>query len=232
MTPPAGTGPRRAPLSRERVLTAAVALADRGGVARLTIRALSSELDVRPMTLYHHVANKEAILDGIVDRVFAEIDPPPTDLGWREAIRHRCSSARAVLASHPWATPLVETRTSPGPATLDHHEAVLACLRRGGLSVPLTAHAYAVLDAFVHGFALQEAGLPLGRPGQVVGLAEQILTGVPQERYPHLTELTREHVTRPGYAFGSSFDVGLGLLLDGLATAAEREVDQGRPAPL
>ncbi len=223
MSPSAAGSPRRAPLTRDRVLAAAVALADREGVAGLTIRALASELDVRPMTLYHHVANKEAILDGIVDRVFAEIDLPPTGVGWREAISRRCTSARAVLAAHPWATALMETRTSPGPATLDHHEAVLVCLRRGGLSVTLTAHAYAVLGSFVYGFALQEAGLPLEGPEQVAGLAEQILAGMPEERYPFLTELTREHVLRPGYDFGTSFTVGLDLLLDGLSAAAEGE---------
>lgn len=223
MTPLPEASPRRAPLTRDRVISAAVALADREGVPRLTIRALSAELDVKPMTLYHHVANKEAILDGIVDRVLTEIDAPPTGVDWREAIRLRCISVRAVLAAHPWATPLMETRTSPGPATLDHHEAVLACLRRGGLTVALTAHAYAVLDAFVHGFALQEAGLPFEGQEQTAGLAEQILSGIPEHRYPYLTELTREHVLRPGYDFGASFTVGLDLLLDGLSAAAAEE---------
>lgn len=215
---------RRGPLTRERVIAGATALADRAGVEGLTIRALAAELGTRPMSLYHHVRTKEVILDGIVDRVFAEMEPPPPALPWYEALRVRCRSARAVLARHPWATPLVETRRSPGPATLAHHEAVLACLRGGGLSLPLTAHAYAVLDSFVHGFALQEANLPSRGGAEIAGVAEQVVGGLDAERYPTLLALTREHVLRPGYSFGSSFEVGLDLLLDGLAALAADEV--------
>ena len=216
----ASTTDRRTRLTRERVLAAALDLADRAGVEGLTIRALATELDVGPMTLYHHVSGKDAILDGVVDHVFAEIDDPPADLDWRAAIRHRCLSARAVLARHPWTTPLLESRTSPGPATLGHHEAVLATLRRGGLSVPLTAHAYAVLDSYVYGFALQEAALPFHGTAEIADVAEQILAVLDEERYPHFVELTREHVLQPGYDFGDSFEVGLDLLLDGLEAAA------------
>src|SRR5215467_7445946 len=115
----------RAPLSRERVLSAAIDVADRGGIAALTIRSLADELGVKPMSLYHHVANKEAIIDGIIDVVFGEIELPPTDTDWRSALRRRAYSARAVLRRHPWATPLMESRTNPGPATLRHHDAVI-----------------------------------------------------------------------------------------------------------
>ena len=138
-------------------------------------------------------------------------------------MRERCRSAREVLARHRWATPLMET--SPGPATLRHHDAVLGCLRRGGLSTLMTAHAYAVLDSYVYGFALQQANLPHGGGEQIGELAEEIIRALPVDEYPHLVELTREHVLQPGYDFGDSFDLGLDLLLDGLETVA------GRPAP-
>ncbi len=213
----------RPPLTRERVLAGATSLADRIGVESLTIRRLADELGAKPMALYHHVPNKEAILDGMVDRVFAEIDLPPSDAEWRSAVRRRCVSARAVLGRHPWAPPLMESRRSPGPATLRHHEAVLGCLRGGGLSLGLTAHAYAIIDSFVYGFALQEANLPFGGGAEIADLAETIIEPLPAQDYPRLVELTTEHVLRPGYAFGASFEFGLDLLLDGIAAAASAE---------
>lgn len=207
-------------LTRARVLEAAVALADRIGIEALTIRRLATELDVKPMTLYHHVPGKDAILDGVVDLVFAEIDDPPQDQPWKDAMRHRCASARAVLRRHPWAAPLLESRRSPGPATLHHHDAVLGCLRQGGLSWELTAHAYAVLDAFVYGFALQEAALPSSGGAEMVDLADQMARAFPAGAYTHLADFTTQHVLQPGYSFEVSFDFGLNLLLEGLETAA------------
>lgn len=210
----------RTPLTAERVLEGAVALADRIGMQPFTIRKLAEELGVKPMTIYHHVDGKDAILDGMVDTVFAKIDLPPDDLGWKEAIRARCVSARAVLARHPWATPLMESRTNPGPATLHHHDAVLACLRRGGLSVELTAHAYAILDSYVYGFALQEATLLIEAEDDLVEVAAAMMGADFASAYPHLTELTTEYVLQPGYDFGASFEIGLDLLLDGIEAAA------------
>jgi AcrR family transcriptional regulator len=215
----AEAGTSRPTLTRERVITAAVALADRIGVDALTIRKLAAELDVKPMTIYHHVPNKEAIIDGMVDLVFGEIDLPPSDVDWKQAIRRRAESARAVLAQHPWATPLMESRTSPGPATLRHHDAVLGCLRAGGFSVEMTAHAYAVIDAFVYGFALQEASLPATAGDEMADLAQSLSAAMPAGEYPHLVEFTTEHVLRPGYDFGREFDFGLDLVLDGLEAA-------------
>lgn len=213
----------RGRLTSTRVLETAVALADRIGIEALTIRRLATELEVKPMTLYHYVPAKEAILDGVVDLVFGEIDDPPLDGSWKDAMRHRCSSAREVLRRHPWAVPLLESRTSPGPATLHHHDAVLGCLRRGGFSWERTAHAYALLDAFVYGFALQEAALPSGGGGEIGELADQLVQAFPVGEYPHLAEFTMQHVLQPGYSFGASFDVGLDLLLDGIDAAARRE---------
>lgn len=214
--------PPRHRLGRDLVIDAAVALADREGVEPLTIRRLADELGSRPMSLYHHVANKDDILDAMVDRVFTEITAPPADLDWGAAMRVRCLSARRVLASHPWAVPLLESRTSPGPATLRHHEAVLACLRSGGLSWQLVAHTYAALDSYVYGFALQEATLPATAGEELAGLADRILEPLDADLYPHLRAFTAEHVMRPGYDFGVSFEVGLDLLLEGLAALAAR----------
>lgn len=215
-------GPKKPRMTAALILDGAMALADEIGVDGLTIRKLAEHLDTKPMTIYHHVANKEAIVDGIVDRVFAEIDAPPTELGWKAAIRHRCVSARAVLADHPWAAPLMESRVNPGPETLAHHDAVLGCLRGGGLSLPMTGHAYAMLDAFVYGFALQEAGLPATGGAEMAELAETIMEPMPDDLYPHLTEFTTEHVLQPGYDFLAEFDYGLDLILDALEAAANR----------
>ena len=212
----AAPAPSRPVLSAERVIAAAVALADTIGVDALTIRKLAAELDVKPMTIYHHVPNKEAIIDGMVDVVFSEIDLPPTGANWKTAIRQRCSSARTVLARHPWAAPLMESRTSPGPATLQHHDAVLGCLRAGGFSIEITAHAYALIDAFVYGFALQEASLPATAGAEMADLAESMAAAMPAGAYPNLVEFTVEHVLQPGYDFAHEFDFGIDLILDGL----------------
>jgi len=217
---PAAATSTRPVLTRERIIEGAVALADANGVEALTIRKLAIELDVKPMTIYHHIPSKEAIIDGMVDRVFNEIDLPPTDTDWKTAMRQRSASARDVLARHPWAAPLMESRTTPGPATLRHHDAVLGCLRGGGLSIHMTAHAYALIDAFVYGFALQEASLPATAGGEMADLAQSINAAMPVGEYPNLIELTTEHVLQPGYDFGREFDFGLDLILEGLDKAS------------
>jgi AcrR family transcriptional regulator len=210
---------RRPALTRRRVIEAAVTLADSIGVDAMTIRKLAAELDVKPMTIYHHVPNKEAIIDGMVDVVFGEIELPPAEVEWKRAIRRRAASARTVLARHPWAVPLMESRTSPGPATLRHHDAVVGCLRSGGFSVEMTAHAYALIDAFIYGFALQEASLPATGGDGMADLAQSITAAIPVEQYPNLVEFTTEHVLRPGYDFSHEFEFGLDLILDGLDAA-------------
>lgn len=213
---PNDKGASRQSLTRDRIIDAAMSLADQTGVDALTIRKLATALEAKPMTIYHYVANKEAIIDGMVDQVFGEIDLPPTNPNWKTAIRHRASSARAVLAKHPWAVPLMDSRSSPGPATLKHHNAVLGCLREGGLSVEMTAHAYAVIDAFIYGFAIQEASLPATTGEQMHELVETITTPFSEGEYPYLMELTTKHVMHPGYDFGKEFEFGLNLILDGL----------------
>ncbi len=216
--------PIRTTLTRARVLEGAVALADDIGIDRFTIRRLATAIGVGPMTIYHHVPNKEAILDGMVDLVFSEIDLPPTDTDWKAAMRHRCWSARAVLAKHPWATALMESRTTPGPQTLRHHDAVIGCLRDGGLSIEMTAHAYALIDGYVYGFALQEANMPATAGVEMADLATAITAGLSSGEYPHLMELTAQHVLQPGYDFGAEFEFGLDLILDGLDAASKTGV--------
>ncbi len=211
--------PRRR-LSRDRVLDAAVAVADAGGIARLTIRSLAEQLGVKPMAVYHYVANKDDILDGIVDLVFSEIELPSPDGDWRAEMRRRAISARSVLRRHPWAIPLLQSRTNPGPSTLRHHDATIATLRAGGFSLGMTAHAYALMDSYVYGFALSEAALPINGPETVSEVADQMMHLFSPTDYPHLLEFTVEHVLTPGYDFGAEFDYGLDLVLNSLARAA------------
>lgn len=214
---------KRPTLNRAKVLAAAIALADAIGIEALTIRKLADELGVGAMTIYHHVPSKEEIIDGMVEIVFAEIEKPPADLDWKTAIRQRCISARQVLNRHPWAAPLMESRMSPGPDNLSHHDAVIGSLRNGGLSIHLTAHAYAILDSFVYGFAFEEATLPASGGEGFAELAKQIAEHFPAADYPYLAELTFEHVLKPGYNFGDSFEFGLDLIINGLDRAAKAE---------
>jgi AcrR family transcriptional regulator len=215
------TGAARRPLTRERLLAGALALADEHGIAALTMRSLANELGVKPMALYHHVANKEEILDGIVDLVFGEIDLPPADAHWSSAVRHRATSARRVLARHPWAIPLLESRTSPGPATFRQHDAMLGVLRRAGFSVPQAGHAYSLLDSYVYGFALTEAALPFDTE-TAPEVAAAILAQMPTEDFPHLVEFARERALQPGYDYGEEFDRALDLIMDSLERLLDR----------
>jgi len=209
--------PRPAQIDRERVLAAAIGVADEGGAAALTMRAVAHRLGTSPMAIYHYVANKDEILDGLVDLVFAEVDLPVAGEPWRGEIGRQMGSMREVLRRHPWAISLVESRTSPGPATLTHHEAMLATLRQGGFSLVAAAHAYALVDSYVYGFAVQETSLPIGKPEDAGELAAGIMATF-EGAYPYMAEIATEHVMLPGYDFGDEFDVGRELVLDALET--------------
>jgi AcrR family transcriptional regulator len=206
-------------LSRERVIVEAVALADQNGIGTLTMRRLADRLLVEPMSLYHHVANKDEILDGMVDVVFREIELPSTETDWKTAMRDRAASARTALRRHPWAVGRMESRSNPGPATLRHHDAVIGCLRHAGFSVALTAHAFSAIDSYLYGFAMQELNLPFHSPDETAAMAETFLDQFPADQFPHLAELTTKHVLRPGYDYGDEFEFGLDLILDGLERA-------------
>ncbi len=215
-------------LDRERVLRAAVALADEIGVTAMSMRKLGEAVGVEAMSLYNHVVNRDDLLDGMVDRVFAEFDLPEVDDDWKVAMRRRAHSARAVLRMHPWAIALVESRTSPGPATLTHLDAVLGCLRASGFSLELTGHAVALLDAYTYGFAMQEATLPFDTGDQTAELAESMLAEMSPGDYPHLVEFASGRVIQPGYDFGDEYDFGLDVVLDGLERHLDAESVGGR----
>jgi len=207
---------QRVPLSRERVLRAAFERTDAEGVEALSMRKLAQELGVEAMSLYRHVRNKGDIVDGLVDLVFAEIGLPATDVDWKTAMRQRAITVREVLARHPWAIGLMESRSTPGPATLQHHDAVLACLRNHGFSIALAAHAYSVLDSYIYGFALQQASLAFQTSEEAVKVADGIRRQFPVDAYPHLMEIAVKHVLLPGYDYANEFAFGLDLILDGL----------------
>jgi len=213
------SAPARMPLSRERVLRAAVELADAAGLAALSMRRLGQSVGVEAMSLYNHVASKDDLLDGMVDAVFAEIDLPSVGEPWQPELRRRAFSQREAIRRHPWAAPLMESRTSPGPATLRHHNAVVGCLRAQGFSVAMAAHAFSLLDAYVYGFVLQETTLPFETADEAAEVAATMLPAISPEEYPYLVELATEHVLQPGYDYGDEFEFGLDLVLGGLARA-------------
>ena len=205
----------RARLNRDKVVGSAIALADASGIESLSMRKLGGELGVEAMSLYNHVSNKGDLTDGMIDGVFAEIDLPSGGTDWRTAMRHRAISVRKVLARHPWATGLMESRTTPGPATLRHHDAVLGILREAGFSIVLAAQASSVLDSYIYGFVLQERNLSATSLGST-RLAQVILARLATQDYPHVAELTVEHVLQPGYDHDAEFEFGIDLILDGL----------------
>ena len=201
----------RIPLSKERVLRAAVALADTGGIESLTMRKLAQELGVEAMSLYHYVPKKEAILDGIVDLVLQEIEPPARDTDWKSALRRSAISAHDVLVQHPWACSLM-TSTTVSPARLGYMESVLATLREGGFSADLTHHAYHALDSHITGFTLWQVGFPDDLPE----LAATFLRELRFEEYPYLAEHAEQHLMESSDEGEGEFAFGLDLILDGL----------------
>lgn len=205
---------RRAALSRDRIIDGAARVADRGGLGAVTMRNVGKELQVEAMSLYHHIAGKDDLLDGLADWIYSRIVLPPLDRPWRPAMIERATSARSVLSQHPWALGLVESRRAPVPALLRHHDTVLGCLRRNGFSVVLAGHAFSAIDAYVYGFVLTELNLPF-EPGEPVDefVAEIAL---PADTYPYLAEMIAEQVTGKHYSYADEFDFGLVLILDGL----------------
>jgi AcrR family transcriptional regulator len=221
----------RTTLNRDRVLQAAVALADEHGLDGFSMRRLAHELGVVPMALYKHVANKDELLDGMVDVVFDEIEDPSSEVDWRTALRRRALSAREALRRHSWAIGLMEVR-HPGPANLRHHNAVMGCLRAAGLSFEMAIHAYSVQDAYIYGFALQEKTLGLETPQSAGEAAQRRAASVAGfDDYPYLAEIA-ERLPESGYDNATEFAWGLDLILDGLEQWAVRAGDhQGTPDP-
>ena len=203
-------------LSTQRVVAEAVRLADSEGVDGLSMRRLAGALGAGAMSLYHYVANKEQLLDAMIDVVFGEIELPPVGTDWQSAMRRRSVSARQVLARHPWAVGLMESRTSPGPAHLRHREAITACLRRAGFPVLMATHATWLLDSYVYGYALQEASLPFDTAGELADLVEDVfLPQLPADEFPYLNESAAALVAA-GYDPTEEFVFGLDLILAAL----------------
>jgi AcrR family transcriptional regulator len=211
--------PRRVPLSRERVLDAAIKLADQGGLGSLSMRKLGQELGVEAMALYYHFSNKDEVIDGIVDIVFNEIELPTDGTDWKTAMRRRAISLRDVLLRHRWAIGLMEARRNAGPANLRHHDAMIGNLRAAGFDSAMVARAYLLLDAYIYGFALTKMNLPFDASEEVAEVAEGMLQRFPVNEYPNLVAYVAEHL-KPGYDYGDDFEYGLDLILDGLEKAS------------
>jgi AcrR family transcriptional regulator len=210
------TAEPRSRLSRERVLHAAIANADAGGLEALTMRQLAEVLGVAPMALYRHVANKDDLVDAMVDVVFSEIGLPLAGAEWKTVMRQRAIRVRDALSRHRWAIGLMESRRNPGPANLRHHDAVIGRLRSAGFGVEMAAHAYSLLDSYIYGFALTKMNLPFNSSEEVAELAQGMLEPFPRTEYPNLVEFLAEHVLKPGYDYGDEFEYGVDLILDGL----------------
>lgn len=201
----------RQPLNRDRVLGAAVEIADRYGLTALTMRRLGQQLGVEAMSIYKHLAGKDAILDGIVELVIGEIQLPTPGTDWKTAMRLRAISAREVLARHPWAVGLMESRARAGPATLRYIDAVIGSLLSGGFGTDLAARAFLMLDSYVYGYVVQEASFPMGMAEPTEGA----LGDVEADVYPHLREMAAA-AARPESDYADAFEFGLDLILDAL----------------
>jgi AcrR family transcriptional regulator len=211
----------RSRLSRERVLHAAMAHADEGGLEALTMRKVAEELGVAPMALYRHVANRDDLVDGMVDIIFSEIELPAAGADWKTAMRDRAISVRDAMLRHRWAIGLLESRTNPGPANLRHHDAVIGCLRAAGFDMAMAAHAYSLLDSYIYGFALTKMNLPFETTTDIAEMAESMLEPFPVGEYPNLTAFITEHAMKPGYDYADEFEYGLDVILDGLERVGE-----------
>ncbi len=211
---------RRTPLTREVVIRAAITMADRAGLELLTMRKLGEALGVEAMSLYNHVANKEDLLDGMIDIVFDEIDLPEAD-DWMRTMHQRATSLRDVLARHRWAVGLMESRPNPGPANLRHHDAVLGSLRAAGFSIETAAHAYSLLDSYIYGFAQTQMNLPFETPEEIADLGEEMLRQFPMDLYPNLAEMIG-YAMKPGYDHSGEFEFGLDVVLEGIDRSLKR----------
>ncbi len=213
--------PQRLPLSRERVLRAALEIADGKGLSALSMRKVATALGVEAMSLYHHVASKADMLDGIVDLVAGEIEVPAIGGDWKDAMRKRATSAHRVLLQHPWAPLLMVSRVNVGPSMLRYVDATIGCLRGAGFSFELVDRGWNAIDSHVYGFTLQKLNFPI-EPEAYATAAESFLPMIPADTFPHLRELS-EKVVDGSHAGIQDFDFGLELILDGLERALERE---------
>ena len=207
-------------LNRERVVRAAMDLADERGIESLTMRELGRRLGVEAASLYNHVAGKDDLLDGMADLVVAEIDLPSSGVDWREAMRRRAVSAREVFSHHRWAAALIDSRGPSGPGSLSYVDRVLGTLLQAGFSPAIAAHAFLALDSYIYGFERQWSSLSLGGDVGTTEAAQEVLAAVPQGAYPSLTRVASDYAEKP-YGDAAAFDFGLDLILDSLERLLE-----------
>jgi AcrR family transcriptional regulator len=212
---------RRARVSRDQVLDAALAIADEGGLGAITMASVGARLGVEAMSLYRHIGNKEEMLDGLVDRVFSEIEVPHDPWDWKDAMRRRALSVHDALRRHPWAIGLMESRAQPGPATLAHHDAMVGILLGVGFTGREATRIYNLLDSYIYGFALQEATLPFASPEEMAEVSEQMLAAV-ADAYPNLAAVQRELVGSV-FNYADEFEAGLDIIMGALPEPSQSE---------
>ena len=212
----------RTPLTRERVLRAAIEVADRNGIDALTMRGLGRELGVEAMSLYNHVRSKDDILDGIVDLVLHDIEVPGPGTPWRAAMRHRAISAHQVLLAHPWAAMQITSRLSIGPGMTRYLDATLGRLREGGFSIEGALDAWNTLDSHLYGFTLQELNLPF-EVDEAPQISAEVLGQLSADTFPYVAEIIG-HVMASGRH--EDFTFGLDLILDGLERLLQEAWDR------
>lgn len=209
------TEPRLA-LTRQRIVDSAIENADSAGLEALTMRGVAAMLRVAPMALYRHIANRDDLIDAMIDVVFSEIVLPLGGADWKSAMRDRAISLVGVLSRHPWAIGLMESRRHPGPANLRHHDAVIGKLRSAGFSLAQVAHAYSILDSYIYGFATTNINIPFETTAEMTAMAEDMFEPFPANEYPNLAEFVADHAMQPGYDHAIEFEYGLDVILDGL----------------
>jgi AcrR family transcriptional regulator len=221
-----GTKPtKRLPLNRDRVLSAAMEIADERGVGAVTMREVASRLGVEAMSLYNHVANKDDILDGMADLVAEQFDLPEDTGDWREAMRRRAVSAHEVFGRHPWAPMLFDSRESSGPSRLRYFDWVLGTLMKADFSLEDAARAFSLLDSYVYGFGIQQFNVSASGDASTEEMAAAILAYIPPEKYPYLHRMA-VHAMESGWDAEADFGFGLEIVLDGLERILSRA---GRP---
>lgn len=200
-------------LTQRAIIEAAAEVADSGGVSAVTMRSVAKVLNVEAMSLYYHVANKEALLDALADWVFEQIALPELEDHWRIAMVARAHSARSVLSKHPWALGMLESRPTPGEKLLEHHDRILGCLLGGGMTPVMAAHAFSAIDSYIYGFVLSEASISSPPENSEEGFSAEVSNKA--EKYPNMALIAMAAMNDYNFTFEDEFDYGLNLILDG-----------------
>lgn len=205
-------------LTKDRVILAAIKLADADGIEAMSMRKLGRELGVEAMAIYYHFADKAQLIEGMIDYIHEEIEAPTDTADWSTYMQIRAASAFKVLVRHPWASPIMEAGVNPGPSTLKDSENMIRCFREAGFSVEMTVHAVTVLNIYIYGAAMQYARLSFSTVEQAAELGKSIKQQFPADAYPYLAEMITQHMMKAGYNPEDEFEFGLNLVLDGIAT--------------